>query len=228
MEVLPAMSEQMMHELSAPNISVNPQSLMALGENAVRHSKFPLSYAVSGAGLAQGNQNYARFLLLRAQSIPPWEVERRSSCLAAAAELARRHHDADLLKHIGECRSESLEWLDGVREARSAMDNDEINGIVQREVNARVFPLSEPDHDDDVDAGDLMDGDCQCPSCRAGRATKARSVGSTLPPELAEEMPEEMMDDLAAIMEELGPEVVLRELERIIGKGSAGKRGRRR
>jgi hypothetical protein len=45
---------------------------------------------------------------------------------------------------------------------------------------------------------------------------------------LAEEMPEEMMDDLAAIMEELGPEVVLRELERIIGKGSAGKRGRRR
>ena len=156
------MPEQMMKELSDPNVKADPRILAALGDAAaIRQDHFPLAYTVAGAGLAQGNDSHARFLLLRARSMPPWEAERRSSCLATASELARRQHDADLLKQIGECRTESLDWLDAPDPARSAMGSDEITRVIQREIKERVFPATPRDYGDDEE--------CQCPDCRAAR-----------------------------------------------------------
>jgi hypothetical protein len=194
------MSKQMMKELSARNVSANPRTLMSLGEAAMRQDHFPLAYTIAGAGLAQGAENQARFLFLRARSLPPWEEARRSSCLAAAADLARRRHDSDLLKQIGAWRDESLGWMDTPEKAEAALGTDEIGRVVEREINERALPTSRPKLTDPDDY-------CDCPQCSAERGE--------LPPELME------------MVEELGPEVVAQALADMLGIGGKKKRGRR-
>ncbi len=197
LETIEAMPAQLMKELSAPKVSANPRALAALGEVAMQQDYFPLAYTIAGAGLAQGAESQARFLLLRARSLPPWEEDRRSSCLAAASELARRQHDSDLLKRIGEWRDELLGWLDVPRQAQ-AVGAEEIGRVVQREIKERKFPASRPDFQDDED--------CQCPACRAERGD--------LPPELME------------MMDRLGPDALAQAMAEMLGAGGKKKRGR--
>ena len=200
-DLIDEIQAQLMKELSAPNISPNPRPLAALGEAAMRQNHFPLAYTIAGAGLAQGAGGQARFLLLRARSLPPWEQERRSSCLAAASDLARRQHDSDLLKRIGEWRDEELDWLDIPKQAMAALGAAEISNIVQREIEARAFPSSRPG----VPRGD---GECQCPACCAERG----------------EIPRELMETV----DRFGPEAVAQALAEMLGIGGKKERARRR
>ena len=191
------MPEMLIRDLSAPAISVDPRSLAALGETALRQNEDPLAYAIARAGLAQGAENQARFLFLRARSLPMWEEERRSACIAAAKELARRNHDSDLQKRIGEWREEELEWLDTPGQAKAALDSAEIVSLVRSEIEDRVFPAEPPD---------LPDGEpCQCPACRAERGG--------LPAELKE------------LVDQMGPEAVARAMAEMLSQRGKKKRG---
>jgi hypothetical protein len=197
---------QMERELSAPKVSVNPQALEALGNLAMRRSQIPIAYALAGAGLAQGAESHAQFLFLRAQSLPPWEDERRDLCLAAAAELARRRHDSELLTKIGLWRQEVSDWADFADYATAAPGTEEIGRLVEREIGDRDYPGTPPEGDDEDYLDD--DEDCQCPACCAQRGQ--------LPPEMRE------------MVEQLGPEAVMQALAEILGGGGKKKRGRRR
>lgn len=213
------MPQQMMRELSAPNVSADARPLAALGEAAIRQQHYPFAYVISRAGLHQGADSRARFLFLRARSLPPWEEERRSACLAAATELARHNHDSDLLRRIGEWRAESSDWLDVAGPAPSKLGPDEILRVVQREIEQSEFPTSRPDlSDDDV----LADGECPCPACRAQRGELPPGPGE-LPPGSGE-LPPELID----LMERLGPQAVAQIMAEMLGGGGKKKRGRRR
>ena len=201
------MPAQLMKELSAPKVSADPRALAALGEAAMRRDDSRLAYAIAGAGLAQGSDNHGRFLFLRSRSLPPWEDQRRSSCLAAASELARRQHDSDLLNRIGEWRDELMDWMDAPEVAQAAIGSEEIARVVQYETAERGFPESRPGSPFDSED----DGECQCPECCA-----ARGELPDLPPELME------------LVEQMGPEAVAQALGEMLGIGGKKKRGRRR
>jgi len=200
----PKVAEAIMWELSAARVSASPRALSALGEVALREDQFPLAYTIAGAGLAQGAESQARFLFLRARSLPPWEDERRSSCLAAASELARRQHDADTLKRIGAWRDEELDPFDVPSNAQAALSSEEIGRVVQREIQERSPSSSRPP----IPAVADDDDECQCPACCAERGE--------MPPELAE------------MVDQFGPDLVAQAMAEIFGFGGKKKRGRRR
>jgi hypothetical protein len=200
-EMIERMPEQMMKELSARNVSANPRILMSLGEAALREDHFPLAYAIAGAGLAQGAESQARFLFLRARSLPPWEEDRRDSCLAVAVELARRRHDSELLQRIGAWRDGLLlGWMDVPDKAKAALGTEEIARVVEREINQHAFPTSRPGLTDPDDY-------CDCPACSAERG----------------ELPAELME----MVDQFGPEVVAKAMAEMLGIGGKKKRGRR-
>ncbi len=191
-------------ELSAKEFTAPVPALMALGEAAILQGLDKMGYAIAGAGLAQGVEGQARFLYLRARGMPPWEDERRASCLAAASELARRQRDTDLLNRIGEFRDEEMDWLDGPPDAKSTnISAEEIAGVVEREARDRGYPKSQP-YRRQSGSG------CQCPACQAERG------------ELA--VPRELVD----MMDSFGPDAVAQALAEIIGLGGLGPGGRKR
>jgi hypothetical protein len=213
----PGMAEQVKSELYAPNIQADPRALAALGEAAMRRNDFRLAYAIAGAGLGQGADNHGRFLLLRSRSLPPWEAERRSSCLVAASELARRQHDSDLLNRISEWRDEVLDWLSAPEVAQAAVGSEEIGRVVRREMAARDYPETGPETRFGLGPASPFDsdeGDCPCPECCAERGELPQLPD--LPPELLE------------MMEQIGPEAAAKVLAEMLGIGGKKKRGRRR
>jgi tetratricopeptide (TPR) repeat protein len=78
-----------------PAIALDTAEMLVLGEATIRSRAPELAFAVSVRGLARGGAD-ARFLFLRARSLPPGVSERRSDCLSAALELAHREGNKDL------------------------------------------------------------------------------------------------------------------------------------
>ena len=123
-----------------------------IAETALRNFDFKLAYAAAGAGLLQPGAAKARFLLLRARSLPAWEMERQDNCLAAAIELARRERDLDLIDEAVEMlRSEpGFQFGFSIFNSRiddpgASMETEELNTIVKRENDAREYPSFTPD-----------------------------------------------------------------------------------
>jgi len=73
--------------------------LRALAEAALEKGALRLAFAAAGAGLRAGGAHRGRFLLLRGRSLRAFPA-RRQSCLAVAAELARRRRDTELLAEV--------------------------------------------------------------------------------------------------------------------------------
>jgi hypothetical protein len=137
-------------ELSDDHCNLEARQLRALGEAALRHNLRELAYAASGAGLLKGGATEARFLLLRAQALPSWEFERRSDCLAAAAELARRQRDmalveeaVDLQRGHGGLGMPFDDLLDSMDERAFSRTAEEMNAVLEREKQSRTFPVEE-------------------------------------------------------------------------------------
>jgi hypothetical protein len=190
--------------LSRRDVSGSVPALAALGEAALRQADAPLAYAIARAGLLQGAEGQARFLFLRARALPPWEEERRSVCLAAASELARRQRDQELLNRIGDFRDRQMDLygLPPDSAEAAAMSTAEIGRLVQSEIDERKIkprrPRSVPANHED----------CGCPACSAARG----------------ELPAELLD----LVGELGPEAVANAMAQILGIGGKKPRGRRR
>ena len=77
--------------------SLDPVSLLSLAEVARQGGRMEIAWAATQAGLAHGGSGTARFLLLRAQTLPLWLAQRARECATAAIVLARRNHDLDLI-----------------------------------------------------------------------------------------------------------------------------------
>ena len=87
---------------SAAQVSRNGQSLttnqlQTLAEAGLCARHRELSYAASAAGLEHSGPTEPAFLLVRAQSLLESDAERRAVCAAAAAELARRQGDMQVV-----------------------------------------------------------------------------------------------------------------------------------
>jgi len=190
--IAPELGESLMREL-ASGAAADPRGLAALGESALRMHHLSLAYAVSVAGLAARATNQAAFLFLRARALPAWEDERQETCVSAAAELARRHRNLDLLKQIGEWREAELAWLGPPDESAVAMTVEQVDSVLLRELKEREYPTPEPNSDEE---------ECDCPVCRAGR----RDVLG-IPRELAD------------MVEEFGPEMVAKAMTEMLFDG---------
>jgi len=136
-------TDLLVKEVRARGEKLDNAQLRALGEAAVRDGEAEVAYAVSVAGLARGSSD-ARFLLIRAQSLPENETNRSSECLDAAAELARRNRDMQLLDQIVEERRESFSAfatrIFDLPDERRELSETELNGILKRERKAVAYP----------------------------------------------------------------------------------------
>jgi len=141
-------------------------AIRIIAETALKNDNLELAYAAAGAGLLQHGVAVARFLLLRARSLPGWEIDRQDDCITAAIELARRERDLDLIDEAIELRRNGNGWPFGfsifnpiIGEDKPSMDTEALNQVLQREKKAREYPSSMmdgflDDFDDDLDDDD--------------------------------------------------------------------------
>ncbi len=152
MEVPPAWWDGIAEEILDGDGNLEPAQLRVLAESALRDGAKELAFVAAGEGLARGGPTEARFLLLRAQSLPSWQYERRGECLAVAAELARRQGDAGLISRIGDFRRQDetgygFPYMGGDRDhSRVSASAREMNRIIKREREARSYEFHPPQH----------------------------------------------------------------------------------
>ena len=145
-------------------------TIRIVAETAIRNNNFELAYAAAGTGLLKHGTATARFLFLRARSLPAWEIERQDDCISAAIELARRERDMDLideaieLRRVGNRMPFGFSFFDSlIGEGNSSLETEELNDILQVEKEAREYPSILPDEFDDFDDDD--DDESKCRYC---------------------------------------------------------------
>jgi len=116
-----------------PHGLLDAAQMLALGEVALDSGLEPLAYAVSTAGLAAGTAN-ARFLFLRARSLPKWASQRHDGCYLAALELARRERDTALAGKI-------LDRLGRALRERP-VPPELLSQILEEELGFKEFPVA--------------------------------------------------------------------------------------
>lgn len=210
----------------SPGFKPDPAHLAALGEVALRSSENDAVHAVAAKGLRLDPMHHGRFLFLRARNISGWDLERLSSCIAAATELARRNHDSRLLAGIASWR-ERNGGIAGAAPAKSVPDTAEIAKIVQREIEApRYSPPPMPSFERDV---------CQCLECRARRGEIPDADDDDFDDEPEFALPpgiEDLPPELIEMLKDLGPEKTAQMLVEMLDLGGPrpgrGKRPGRR
>lgn len=170
----PGYAAKMESFFSAPKTSLEPAAVRYLAETALRSDDMELAYAAAGVGLVQQGGATAKLLLLRARSLPAWEMERRNDCISAAIELARRERDMDLideaieLRRVGNFTPFGFSFFgDIIGEGNSSLETEELNEILQFEKEAREYPSMSPGDFFDYDEDDDDDDDNKCRSCDA-------------------------------------------------------------
>jgi hypothetical protein len=160
-------------------------TIRIIAETALRNKHFELAYAAAGVGLVKQGAATARFLLLRARSLPIWEIERKDDCLTAVIELARRERDFDLIDEAIELRRNGNRMPFGfslfnsmIGEDKPSMDTEELNEVLEFEKEAREYPSHYMPDDflgiyDDDDDDDDEENDCRYCNAKNCRDRKA-------------------------------------------------------
>jgi hypothetical protein len=164
--------------------SLDTAAIRIIGEAALRNKNLKLAYAAAGAGLLRGGAAAARFLLLRARSLPTWEMTRRDACITAAIELARRERDMNLIDEAIELHRDGKGSQYGLSirndmmgKSNFSMEAQELNEVLRCEKEAREYPSSTPmnllnsfdyDEDDDLEAHDCEN--CDVKNCSGRKA----------------------------------------------------------
>ena len=175
--------------------SLGTDELQTLCEAGVCARNVDLAYAASAAGLQRGGASEARFLLLRARSLPEIRYERRSLCAAAALELARHRRDQQVVH-------EAVELLHGPLEASNLSLSLEEAGEVLRSEKKEPNTFAADRHDPDYNRIRTKK-QCDCPDCRRERGEidgppedleeifDGTAVPPDMPPEIARMLFEE-------------------------------------
>ena len=171
------------------------QSLAELGPRG----EFELRYAAAGAGMHRGGGREAAFLIMRAQSLPDWQEQRKMVCAAAAAELARERHDRETLH-------KAIEELHDMDASDFDLDLEEAREVLTQEKAAWGFPTRSqpgPDYSSFFGGGDV----CQCADCRRRRGETEidedlpdfdkLEIPAGIPPELAKALLDEVRGAIA-------------------------------
>jgi hypothetical protein len=141
--------------------SLDINQLRTLTETALGTGNDEFAYAVSREGLSRGGETEARFLLLRARSMPERQGDRHAICAAAAAELARPHRDMETI-------GEAVDLVRGVADSDPfTLTLDQAREVVRKEIAASDYPAGNsrgPDY-----SALLPDNLCNCPKCRRAR-----------------------------------------------------------
>jgi hypothetical protein len=129
--------------------TLDTSTISTIAEAALCNKNLKLAYTASGAGLLRGGAALARFLLLRARSLPTWEMSRQDDCITAAIELARRERAMDLIDEAIELRRNRQGSRYGFSiwnvlrgERNLSMDTEDLNDVLNREREAREYPSS--------------------------------------------------------------------------------------
>jgi hypothetical protein len=169
-------NQTLIDALHLPNCPVDAAQLLTLGEAALMSLLPDLAFTASSVGLAGGRAN-ARFLFLRARSLPWFAQSRRSGCFAAALELARRERNTELAGRILDAlnaapanRNQRIAFgIFNDREIASrAVSPELLSRILEEEKKLEQFPIHagyrEPKY-----ADELAPNLCDCPRCKAKR-----------------------------------------------------------
>lgn len=136
-----------MEEALAGDVPPPASSMMrAVAEAALRSGRMELAYAASGAGLRGEDAESARFLLLRARSLPHWESSRKNDCIGAAVALARRERDMALIDEAIELSrtQDGLLYISPLKEDVFSADPEKIRDVLTRERQDREYPRFSP------------------------------------------------------------------------------------
>jgi hypothetical protein len=169
-------NKTLMAALHLPNCPVDAAQLLTLGEAALMSLQPELAFTVSSVGLAGGRAN-ARFLFLRARSLPWFAQSRRSGCFTAALELARQERNTELAGKILDAlnsapanRNQRIAFgIFNDREIASrAVSPELLSRVLEEEKELEQFPIHagyrEPKY-----ADELAPNLCDCPKCKAKR-----------------------------------------------------------
>ncbi len=173
--------------------SLDVSQLRTLAETALAMGDEEFAYAVSGEGLSRGGDTEARFLVLRARSMPGQQGDRHVICAAAAAELARPHRDMETI-------GEAVDLVRGVTESDPfSLTLEQAREVVRKEIAASDYPAYNsrgPDY-----SALMPDNLCDCPKCRRAR-------GETPHPFVDEDFDDDDLDDekMESIFNERVPE----------------------
>jgi len=110
--LLPAKWESLLTKwFKHSDCQLDVQGLLTMVQAALITGWLEVAYYCSGYGLRRGGPEQARFLFLRGRSLPRSLYVRRQECFDAAAELARRVRDMDLVAEIADAgRAELGPW----------------------------------------------------------------------------------------------------------------------
>jgi hypothetical protein len=172
----PAYEEKLKEFFGTDDGSQDSASIRIIAEIALKNGNFELAYAAAGDGLLRHGTAAARFLLLRARSLPPWEMDRQEDCFTAAIELARRDRDLDLIDEAVELRRNGNGLKRGfslfgfmIDDENMSMDTEELNHVLEREKAARTYPSGVTDDffydDDDEDRNQSECRYCDAKNC---------------------------------------------------------------
>jgi hypothetical protein len=162
---IPAEYEQKIGDaFAADDCEHDSATIRIIAETALKNDNLKLAYAAAGTGLSQHRSFAARFLLLRASSLPSWEEDRRDDCLAAAVELARRQRDMGLIDEAIELHRNGngfdfgfSVFGDMIGDGDMSMEPEELEQVLEFEKGAREYPVFKPnrsffDFEDDDDS----------------------------------------------------------------------------
>ena len=138
--------ERLMAAFLSPGFARDTAEMLVIGGAALRSQASELAFTISSAGMARGGAD-ARFLFLRARSLPPWAAERRYSCLTAALELARRERDTELAARLLDALDEHMkkrfgpeDFFDELGPEGYAMEAGRLAKLLEEERAAKRFP----------------------------------------------------------------------------------------
>ena len=167
--------KEIRESLAARECSLDSSLIRTIARAALREKNLELVYAASGAGLSRGGTDMAKFMLLRAISLPVWAWQLRDDCIAATIELARRQRDMDTLDEAIELQRETSlfsrtpflgEYI--TNRTDSSMDSEKLHTLIEQEKGSSEYPLFQSpahgsffddDDDDDFDDDDFDDDD---------------------------------------------------------------------
>lgn len=171
------------------DVGLDQAGLLTVAEAALTAGWMQVAYYCTGHGLQAGGPQQARFLFLRARSLPYGLSGRRQDCFGAALALARRVRDTELVGEIVDAsrrKTGPAGWLDpfamdSTDLSEFEIDDDCIDPVIETERRLKTYPRNTPLL---YFGGGPSMGQCQCPSCRRARGETggSRSRRKASPP----------------------------------------------
>ena len=141
-----AWEKGLLSDLESAGPELDAPELGTLATTALSCKQLEVAYMASGLGLSRGEPHTARFLLLRARSLPVVQDERFVGCLRAAIELARRQRDMELVAEVVEtgrleARARYVAYSDATFDNEfQEMSREETAAIIHLEIKEREYP----------------------------------------------------------------------------------------